>query len=67
MSDVNNNDPWLDDTQIFDVLRVAFNHIRDHAPLHLLCYLGLDPWMRKDLVSCQFHNDKTALDRAKSP
>ena len=61
MSDVTS----LDDTQIFDVLRVAFTHFRDNAPLQLMCYLGLDPWMLKDFVSCKSDLHKSAHVRAK--
>ena len=61
MSDVTS----LDDTQIFDVLRVAFIHFRDNAALQLMCYLGLDPWMLKDFVSCKSDTDNSAHVRAK--
>ena len=56
----------LDDSQIIDVLKVTYAHVRDDAPLQLLFYLGFDSWLPKDSVSCISDTDKTALVRAKA-
>ena len=56
----------LDDSQIIDVFKVTYAHVRDNAPLQLLSYLGFDSWLPKDSTSCISDTDNTARVRAKA-